>query len=290
MQPDELANRLAAHQGTTGAFYSYIHAGDRRVEDQNGFVAALVLRALRRLGALTELEPLRQRALDFLESCASPRLPGAFSFYPNAHRPAWSTRLPDDVDDTAIINLELALHARRTLPEIQHVVYEVFMPALVQNISPGAPPWISPLVFPTWLAAPQAGRANPVDCCVNANVLALMAYAGLKELPGYAEACRLIADGLAWAGDSWLRMTSLTPYYPQPGELLYALRNAVSCGADELLAQSRQVADFCAANPAPVHLKFAVCSNAYGGPLWFCPALRLARDAYLSFGQTQNPE
>ena len=179
MSPSELARPLALLQDLSGAFHRSIVSKDRCVDDCNGFATALVLRAMRHYSAAPELEALRQRALDFLESCASPQLPGAFGFWPLSQRPAWACRVPADIDDTAVINLEPAIHGRRSLIDVQRVFYEVLLPNLLVDVDPYGPPWMIPLVFPTWLAPDSQHRPNPVDCCVNTNVLALMAYAGL---------------------------------------------------------------------------------------------------------------
>ncbi|MCC6456075.1 MAG: hypothetical protein IT328_14065 [Caldilineaceae bacterium] len=277
---DSLSKRLTAYQAANGAFVSWIVQRDGEIEDYNGFATALVLRALRQRGDVSAREPLCQVALDFLESCESPDRAGAFGFWPVQQRPIWAQRVPCDIDDTAVINLELAQYGRRTLDEVQAVVYGLLMAHLVQNERRPGPPWLRPLVFPTWIG--KGGEtantaANPVDCCVNTNVVALMAYTGLTHLPGYSEACGMIADGIAWAGDSPLRIRSLTPYYPQPTEFLYALDHAITCGAVELQAPRDQLANDCAAAGVEGSQPGAICSNAYADPIWRCPALSLVR-------------
>jgi hypothetical protein len=276
-----LITSLAAYQTTSGAFVSWIVQRTGEIEDCNGFATALVLRALRQGGGIRAREPLCQAALDFLESCESPDQAGAFGFWPAHQRPIWAQRVPSDVDDTAIINLELAQYGRRSLDEARRVVYAVLMPHLVQphlvqnELRPG-PSWLRPLVFPTWIGKGKQA-ANPVDCCVNANVLALLAYTGLTHLPGYKQACCMIADAIAWAGDSPLRVRSLTPYYPQPTEFLYALDHAIACGAVELQTARNQLAGHCAGAEVDGSQREAICSNAYRAPIWHCPALSLIR-------------
>jgi hypothetical protein len=271
-----LLTNVASYQAANGAFVSWIVQRNGEIEDCNGFATALVLRALRQRGDISEREPLCQAALDFLESCESPDQVGAFGFWPVQQRPIWAQRVPSDVDDTAVINLELAQYGRRTLDEVRAVVYGLLMAHLVQNERCPGPPWLRPLVFPTWIG--KGGKAaNPVDCCVNANVVALMACTGLTHLPGYSEACCMIADAIAWAGDSPLRIRSLTPYYPRPTEFLYALDHAIACGAVELQAPRDQLAKVCAGATVDRLDSEAICSNAYGGPIWRCPALSLIR-------------
>src|ERR1044071_1724239 len=146
-----LFERLSKNQAAEGGFISYIDFRDHQEEDCNSFSTALVLRGLRRLPISQELGIIHQRALDFLESCASPSVLGAFGSWPPGKRPTWSHCIPEDVDDTAIVTLELAIHGRRSREQVQNVVYEVLVPLLVTEVDPLGPPWIQSLVFPTWL-------------------------------------------------------------------------------------------------------------------------------------------
>jgi hypothetical protein len=277
-----IVTRLAGLQAANGAFTCRIVFRNREEDDCNGFATALVLRHLRRLPALTEAGEVRRRALDFLERCAAPGWPGAFGFWPADERPTWARNVPADIDDTCIISLELAVHGRRALSDVRQTVFEVLMPALLTEVEQPGPAWLHPLVFPTWLG-PASHRANPVDCCVNVNAVALMAWCGLAHLPGYGEACALLDRGLAWAGDNWSRLTSLTPYYPNPLELLHALEHAVFSGAIELHAARERLRSILARPALRMHAQIppisgALCGNAYGGPYWYCPALELARN------------
>jgi len=277
-----LALRLASLQAPNGAFKSRIVYRDHEEEDLNGFITALVLRHLRGLPKLPDFKEQRDQALDFLECCASSRLPGAFGFWPADQRPAWSRGIPEDADDTAVINLELGMHGRRSRQQVGRVVSEVLVPALVTEVDRPGPPWIHPVVFPTWLGEPRA--RNLVDCCVNVNVAVLMSWCGLSHFPGYREACALVQGGLDWASEDWERLRTLAPYYPNPVELCHALEHAVACGVTELEPArfrlrnllSRQA--FILEKPNP-RLQLAVCGNAYGGPFWLSTALEVVREA-----------
>jgi hypothetical protein len=274
-----IAERLSSEQSAVGAFISYIDRQGRFEQDCNGFATALVLRDL---PDAPGLELIRHRALDFLESCASPCIHGAFGFWPADQRPVWAQRVPEDVDDTAVLTLELAKHGRRTLEQVQQTVYEVLMPTLVTDIDPYGPPWIRSLVFPTWLGL-DGHRCNPVDCCVNTNTAALLHWCGLAHLPGYAEACEMIAAGLEWAASGPFemrlpRLSALTPYYPNPNELLQALRHAVSCGTVELQPALEHLFVLLGGITLPPRLQEALFGLTYRGPYWRCPALNLARE------------
>jgi hypothetical protein len=94
-------------------------------------------------------------------------------------------------------------------------------------------PWHREGVFLTWFTT--ADLPNPIDCCVNANVLALLASAGLKNQPGYREAAGMINEAVGWAADDPFRLREITPYYPHPVEFYWALDHAVNSGVDELL-------------------------------------------------------
>ena len=75
---------------------------------------------------------------------------------------------------------------------------------------------------------------NVVDCCANVNVLAPLRYCDLAGVPGYREAITMVNRAIEWAGESLHAAHSLTPFYPEPCELKFALRHAVACGVDEL--------------------------------------------------------
>lgn len=288
MNPTWLAQLSAQQDPASGAFLSVIHGRGTPQPDCNGFATALVLRALRQRCAAAPdltaaLQPLTQRALDFLETCADPQLPGAFGFWPASTRPAWARRVPADVDDTAIFNLELARGGRRSPAQLQQVVFEALMPHLLTDPDPYGPPWIRPLAFGTWLGDPGGARANPVDCCANANAAALLRECGLAHLPGYAEACASITAGLEWAAQGspgpprLARLQALTPYYPDPAEFAQALRHAAACGVSELQPALQHLETLRAGLEVPPPQRGALCGNAYRGPFWHCAALTLAR-------------
>jgi hypothetical protein len=267
--------RLLQQQTSNGAFRGYIVYRDRREEDQNGFVTALVLRALRRWPESATLSRMRERALDFLEQCASSRWIGGFGFWPERQRPSWAQNVPADLDDTAIINLELLLHGRRTMVEARRVIFEVLVPQLRMRTERLDPPWVRPGVFPTWLTDNDRS-GNPIDCCVNTNIIGLMAYTGLSHLPGYGEVCSMLREALSWAGTSQARLASLTPYYPESNEFQLALENAVYSGATQLQPALRAMSTLPTRSLNADGVRF-LCSNAYGPPYWYSPAVHLAR-------------
>jgi hypothetical protein len=118
------------------------------------------------------------------------------------------------------------------------------------------------------------------DCTVNVNVVALLATAGLRAVPGYAQACAMIADAVAWAGASPARAVSLSPFYPEPGELVLALESAVAAGARELDATLTDVRN----SPMWQNLRRrscredpVICGSAYGLLRWNCRHVGWAR-------------
>ncbi len=190
--------------------------------------------------------------------------------------------MPEDIDDTAVLTLELAIHGRLIVKQVQNMVYEVLMPTLLTEINPLDPPWIRPLVFPTWLGG-EGHRSNPVDCCVNANTVALLRWCGLTQLPGYVEGNAMITAALEWAakGSAKLqlaRLVSLTPYYPNPFEFLQAIKHAISCGTVELQSARGSLSALLAGITIPSRVHGSLCGRAYCGPYWRCPALNLVRE------------
>jgi len=277
-----LLSKVSEVQSADGAFSSTVHWGTKRHQDWNGFTTALVLRALHALPACDALRGIRERALGFLLKCAATDPPGAFSFWPAGAQPRWIPEtLPPDADDTAVYAVELARHGCLDQRAMRRIACLALVPFRLREIDQPAPTWLRPGVFFTWLR--REDRANVVDCCANANVVAFLAYSGQPHMPGYREACSMIEDAIRWAGDSRVRARSLSPFYAHPVELLYAVEHAVQCGAESLrpslsLLRDRQWAREDGADEAEVvDLDRPICSNAYGGVFWTSRALQMAR-------------
>ena len=267
--------RVAALQRADGAFASVVFARGQPATDVNGFATACVLRALRGVEA-SSLEPVRGRALDFLAACASPTVPGAYGFWPADARPAWAASVPADVDDTALVLVELLRHGRITRDAALRALCTAVMPCRVRpNECECLPSWAVAGCFGTWMAPSPGERRMPVvDVCANANVAALMALLEGTHLPGYAEACEVIGRALAWAGADRARLASTTPFYPAVVSLAEALEHAVECGATALAPAARRARAI--AREARDE-DAGCCASAYGDVVWRCPALDEAR-------------
>jgi hypothetical protein len=107
-----------------GAFSSTVEGPQGRVADETCFVTAQVALILADPRAQAErqavpgphaeeLERALSRALDFVETCAVPGMPGAFSFYPPDGTARLDIRLPPDADDTALAWMALMAGGRR---------------------------------------------------------------------------------------------------------------------------------------------------------------------------------
>jgi hypothetical protein len=280
---EKLVSELQTQQTPNGAFRCTISYPDHTEPDSNGFATALVLRRLQSVHDVAGLDVMRRRALDYLERCADPCIPGAFGFWSVDNRPAWAKNIPADADDTAIVNLTLYQHGRRTLQQVQDVIFNVLMPRLTQKINCNNPRWLRSLTFPTWLS-PDVNdkRANVIDCCVNTNVLALLAVSGLTDLPGYVEAANMIEAALKWVEVERrdnpklaFRLWTITPYYPDPQMFLDALRHAIHCGADILTPAYARLKNICEHIEIPAEVRGGLFSNAYQFPIWRCRAFRL---------------
>ncbi len=184
--------------------------------------------------------------------------------------------LPDDADDTSIIALELLRHGVIDRSFVLKNTCTILKEFRLRNISPPAPEWLRPGVFLTWLSGHE--HRNIVDCCVNANVVALFAYAGITHWNGYREACEMIDDGIRWAGDSLQRARFLTPFYPHPIELFYALRYAITQGAIQLVPALQKLTQASWAAEDINTAKYRpICSSAYGGVVWSSSILQKIR-------------
>lgn len=261
---------LLAEQRRDGIFRSQVEHGGALQEDANLFVTAMVLRALRHCEAGGSW---RSMALDALEREAASGPDGACGFWPSAQRPTWAASVPPDADDTALILTELYRHGRISrVIALRHAV-RALLPCRVKAWHEDIiPHWIAPGCFRTWIGAARSPRANPVDCCVNANVVALFAMLGAKHLPGYAEAISAIEAGLAWAGSDARRLDALCPFYPATRWLLSALDHAVECGAEELRAAAIQLRGL---SPELLAGQPGLCRDAWGKCTWHAPVMAL---------------
>jgi hypothetical protein len=271
---------LRALQNPDGGFASVVESGRGRDTDFNGFVTAIVLRMLRHLPDMGDWITMRDRALDWLWSCRSSRVPGAFTFWPDKARPRWASTVPPDVDDTAIMLTELLRHGRLNPAAALRSVCRAIVPCRVRSGEIGTlPPWIVPECFVTWIAdatdpAARKPVVNVVDCCVNVNVIALMSQLNARHLPGYDAGLRTVVNGLQWAGDDEKRLASLTPFYPSAQNMADAMEHAVYCGVEALRDPLRRLIDL---SPNVLRAQGGVCRSAYGGTIWYASAIELAR-------------
>ena len=276
MTADELLKLVLDFQGPTGAFPSTISSVNRKCCDWNGFITAQVLRALRAVPESYPLNNVRRLSLDFLMSCESLDRSGAFHFWPKGTQPGWIPDLPPDADDTSVILVEMVRNKRIDLDAAREMACSVLLPYRLMKVPEIAPPWIRRGTFLTWL---RPGPFNIVDCCVNANVIALLSYLGLEGIPGFEEACEMIEVGIRWAGESDFKARSLTAFYPHPVEFAYAIEHAIECGANRLEESLSIMKDFgwLPDNDDNRSEGKPICGNAYEGDIWFSEALDAAR-------------
>jgi hypothetical protein len=78
-------------------------------------------------------------------------------------------------------------------------------------------------------------REDLVDCVANANALGLFAALKLSRVRGCAEAEEMLKAAITWAGNDRERAASLSPFYPDPAELVLALAHAVAQGAKRIV-------------------------------------------------------
>ncbi|HEY1177437.1 MAG TPA: hypothetical protein VGF17_14870 [Phytomonospora sp.] len=273
---EELAGRLAGQQSPGGAFLSRVELPWGDSGDRNCFVTALVVRELHGVTGLEEVDEARRRALGFLTRGRYPVYRDLFAFYPHGGHPFWMrSALYPDADDTSVINLEL-MRAGLLDAEAAAAVAERYLTrhrAVGEAAVHLTRPWHREGVFLTWLTG--APVPNPIDCCVNTNVIALLAAAGMRGAPGYAEACDMVVTAALDTAARGVHDRRRTPFYPGPGEWSRALRHAVAMGADELAPAAQAlsgVPDPDEGADAP-----AVCCDVTGRIVWRSTAVALAR-------------
>ena len=282
---DRDVDGLLALQCPSGAFPSTVEGPEARVADETCFVTAqvaLILASLARQGARAcETKPvaLRRalaRALDFVETCAVPEVPGAFSFYPPDGTARLAIRLPADADDTALAWMALMAGGRRSPQDAATVLARLFAGHGVRAPRRGDPPFVRAPMVRTWLEA--EAPANPVDLIVNLNVLASLAAAGVTPDAHDGFAARLssrLAAALPQDPPSLSQLRMLAPFYAHPRELAEALARAVDAGVSLLTPALERIAPRAATalheDDQPLYC------NAHGRPLWRSPALQAAR-------------
>jgi hypothetical protein len=270
---------LRAMQDAEGCFESSVSLPGATVLDRNGFITAIVVRALRHTPA-EKWADLRASALSFLWKCRSMSVPGAFGFWPESARPSWASTVPADADDTALMLLELHRYGWVDTEAVVRTISCVLVRHRVAEAGEAdvRPRWIATGSFYTWLAPPALHAArrpvNVVDCCVNANVAALLARVDARDFPGYREAVDTVNSGIDWAGTHALKLSSLTPFYPSLRSLEEAVEHAVECGALELTDAFRRLRSL----PRQlVEGGEGVCRSAYGRTIWHSPAVDIVR-------------
>lgn len=282
---DSIVHTLCQYQSPGGAFGSTVHLPFGKEPDDNCFATALVLRELAPLLGVDDRQGAEglagacRRAAGYLMRNRYPVYPNLYSFYPHRRHPYWmDNALYADADDTSIIALELVRLGYKPADTLDYIAdtYLQKYRATGEFARHLTAPWHHEGVFLTWLTT--ADLVNPIDCCVNANVVALLAAAGLTKQGGYAEATGMINSAVAWAGDHPVRLREITPYYPHPLELYRAVEHAVDSGAGELAPARDTLAAipwlFDALNserPVPI------CSSVDGGTFWIADAVHTAR-------------
>ncbi|SDU30618.1 hypothetical protein [Stappia sp. ES.058] len=274
---------LLARQCLSGAFPSTVEGPDGPITDETCFVTAQVALILSdRLaspGANGNREALREaqrRALDFIETCAAPEVPGAFLFYPPEGTARLDIRLPADADDTALAWMALVAGGRRSAQEAATTLPALYASHCARAARRGDPPFVRAPMVRTWLDA--EAPANPVDLIVNLNVLASLARAGvdMSAPDGFgARLCAGVAAALPDGPPSLSQLRMLAPFYAHPAELTEALSRA-ACSGVRLLAPAlaRIAPDTGAAWPDDDRPLYC---NAHGRPVWRSPTLQLAR-------------
>lgn len=283
---DNLVRKICRQQSPGGGFISTVHLPFGKEEESNCFVTALVLRelsALRRLPGWEMPEMLEdacRRAAGYLIRSRYPVYPNLYSFYPYRRHPFWMKNpLYADADDTCIIALELVRHGYKPADTLFSIADKYLQKYRATGDFSGhlTAPWHRDGAFLTWFTT--ADFPNPIDCCVNANVLALLASAGLKNRPGYLEACNMIDEAVVWAGKNPFRLREITPYYPHPVEFYRAVEHSVRSGVDEL----RPALDGLSAIPRIFDKPRAdsttpVCASLDDNFSWFAEVVHVARE------------
>lgn len=269
MKASQLMDQLVSMQTPSGAFPSTVDTLDGRKADETCFVTASVVLLLTEMYQLSDANPCLVRAVDrgvaFIERCADPDLAGAFRFYPrDAETYQVQRDLPPDADDTALAWMALISSGARPQSQAAAVLTPLFDGVRVKARARGDAPWVRAGVYRTWLAASVA--INPADICVNANILACRAMAGLPADPALSET---LSSALKRWQVSSASLRMLAPYYAHPDEIGFAMARAERVGA--VGGSSWSLPPQAQSEDQPLYC------NSHGRPFWRAPALYRAR-------------
>jgi hypothetical protein len=281
--PDDVLSQLLSEQTARGAFPSIVESNGEFRVDETCFVTAQIALIMSEIldarGSEGRLTQALGRALDFVETCESAQLPGAFLFYPeHIDSPRLPIRLDPDGDDTALAWFALMRGGRRSRAEARTTLPALFARLRARATQRGDAPWVRSGVYRTWFD-PMSGR-NPADLCVNMNILAVLAEAGCLAEPEPNGAAQAVNAACRTLELSRSALRSLAPFYADPTELAIALERAVGAGVIDLMPAWSLIAakrldqlDCQAGRPEDRPL---YC-NAHGRPLWRSPSLQRAR-------------
>ena len=254
---------MPSYQAASGAFKSRMDD----CADENCFVTASAALLLNLKTQKAELEA----ALDFVEACESPDLPGAFVFYPPHLTAAPISNLPPDADDTALAWLALLRCGRRNTYQAREAFRRVFNMAQCYFVPSTASPWIRKGAVKTWLI--PNGSDNPIDLIVNINVAALAKAIGLEDHPIARGAHASLLAATKYNPNSFARR--IAPYYADISELWFAIQRATSLG-ETCMAPALEWAASTLHERAFAQDKPLYC-NSHGRPVWRSIALQQLR-------------
>lgn len=224
----DVVSAVLAAQAASGAFVSWVGLRDGPMRDENGFVTAITCELLwpwrRDPGVAAALD----RAFGFLQRCRAGDATAGYGFYPADAYPGWMTvRLPPDADDTALIGCVLYRYGRLDRRGLRQLRHGPVARARLTYLDERSPGWHKTGISLTWID--DDAWHNPVDLIVNVNVLTLLETNNKNCIDATATRA-MIGAALAWAGGSRARLGHLTPWYPDPAELLFALERARRLG------------------------------------------------------------
>lgn len=259
-----LLDNLLRSQSTSGAFPSYIQVQDERLEDENCFITSLVLLELLRIPPPYQSQAWQdaiQKGIHFIKDCEEATGNGKFNFYPyTLDTPRLPIAASPDFDDSALALLVLLKQGERDAAAVRTIIRDVFEPYRIISTTSKDPAWVQPGLFRTWIDTYRYD--NPVDCCVNLNMLCLYQQVFSGDTAPGALVHTAVSGALKMYGTSTSAMRRISPYYAHVAELYFCLERAgYALPADDALL----VAD----RP--------ICCNISGRPLWYAPVLQQAR-------------
>jgi hypothetical protein len=171
-------------------------------------------------------------------------------------------------------------YGRLSHADLDYIYQSVLKPARIEYLCEQNAYWHEVGGYETWIG--DGIIKNKIDLVANLNVLILLDE--LDEfIPETSSIRKMLAKGIEWMGTSKARAAIVTPWYPDPLELLFALERAVRFGVKGLEDHIANLRDHPWVNSALMcNGNSVLCGSDDGRFNWFCEGLDRLRSSQMT--------